>query len=112
MSSCRHHGKNDGSTTSRRENLDKTHNNQSLNPNGVAATNYKGSREVGTHLDAPLLGSNMINGSKAKIQCHNTWTDSRNSTYFCKFRLTQILVVHEVGPIGKIIIFPMSPRTS
>jgi hypothetical protein len=62
MSSCHHHGRKDGDTISRGETLDKTHDNQSLNPNGIVATNYKGSRGMGTPLDAPLLGSDMIHG--------------------------------------------------
>jgi hypothetical protein len=68
MSSCRHHGRNDDGATSGGETLDKTHNNRSLNANGAVATDYKGSKDVGT----PLLGSDMIHGSKTKIQCHNT----------------------------------------
>jgi hypothetical protein len=66
MGSCHHHGRNDGGATSRGETLNKTHNNQSLNHNGAAATDYKGSRDVGTPLEAPLLGSDMIHGSKTK----------------------------------------------
>jgi hypothetical protein len=38
MSSCHHHGVNDGCTTSKGEILDKTHNNQKLNPNVVTVT--------------------------------------------------------------------------
>jgi hypothetical protein len=68
--------------TSGEETLDKTHNNQSLNTNGAAAINYKGSRDVRTPLDTPLLGSDMIHGSKTEIWCHNTWTGSGNSTCF------------------------------
>jgi hypothetical protein len=67
MSSCHHHGRNDGDAIFGGETLDKTHNNQSLNPNGVVATDYKGPRDVGTPLEAPLLGSNMIHESKPKI---------------------------------------------
>jgi hypothetical protein len=66
------HGRNNGGATSERETLDKTHNNQSLNPNGATATDYKGSRDMGTPLDAPLLGSDMIHRPKATIRCHNT----------------------------------------
>jgi hypothetical protein len=102
MSSCRHRGRNDGGANSGGETLDKTHNNQKLNPNGAAATDYKGSRDMGTPLDAPLLGSDMIHGSKPKIRCHNTWTNSGNYL-FHKFRSTQILVVYETSPIGNII---------
>jgi hypothetical protein len=72
MSSCRHHDRNDGDTIFGGETLDKTHNNQSLNPNGVVATDYKGSRDVGTPLHALLLGSDMIHGSKPKIRCHSS----------------------------------------
>jgi hypothetical protein len=82
MSSCHHNGRNDGGATSGGETLDKTHNNQSLNPNGMVAIDYKGSRNVGTSLDAPLLGLDMIHGPKAKIRCHNTWTGSGNSDCF------------------------------
>jgi hypothetical protein len=64
MSSCRHRSSNDGGATSGEETLDKTHNNQSLNTNGAAAINYKGSRDMRTPLDTPLLGSDMIHGSK------------------------------------------------
>jgi hypothetical protein len=82
-SNCRHHGKIDGGTSSGGEILDKTHNNQSLNPNGVASTHYKGSRDVGRLLYAPLLGLDMIHGAKAKakakIRCRNTSTGSINS---------------------------------
>jgi hypothetical protein len=63
---------NDGGTTSGGETLDRTHKNQILNPNGVVATDYKGSRDVGRPLDAPLLGSDMIHDPKAKIWCHST----------------------------------------
>jgi hypothetical protein len=63
----------------------KLTNNQSLNPNGVAATHYKESRDVGRPLDAPLLGSDMIHMPKDKIRYRNTWTDSRNSTCFVNF---------------------------
>jgi hypothetical protein len=66
MSRCHHHGRNDGGTTSERETLNKTQNNQILNPNGVADTDYKPSKDVGRPLDAPLLGSNMIHGPKPK----------------------------------------------
>jgi hypothetical protein len=58
---------NDGDDTSRGETLDKTHNNKSLNPTGAAATNYKGSRDMGRHLDIPLLGSDMIHNPKANM---------------------------------------------
>jgi hypothetical protein len=67
MSTCHQHGRNDGGATSRGETLDKTHNNQNLNPNGVAATDYKGSRDVERSLYAPLLGSGMIHNSKANM---------------------------------------------
>jgi hypothetical protein len=82
MNSCHHYGSNDGGATSGGETLDKTHNNQNLNTNGVAAPDYKGSRNVGTPLDAPLLGSDKIDGPKAKIRCHSTWIGSGNSTCF------------------------------
>jgi hypothetical protein len=73
MSSCYHCDRNDGGATSRGETLDKTPNNQSLNPNGAVATDYKGSRDVGRPLDALLLGSDMIHSPNAKMWCHNTW---------------------------------------
>jgi hypothetical protein len=76
---------NDGDATSRGETLDKTHNNQSINPNGAVATDYKGLEDVGTPLDTPLLGSNMIHGSKPKIRCHITWTGSQNLSCFINF---------------------------
>jgi hypothetical protein len=82
MSSCHHHGRNDGGATSEGETLDKTHNNQSLKPNGVAATDYKGYRDVVTPLDAPLLGLDIIHGSKPKIRCHRIWIGSEDSTSF------------------------------
>jgi hypothetical protein len=47
MTSCHHHGGNDGSATSGGETLEKTHNNESLYPNGAVTTNYKGYRDVG-----------------------------------------------------------------
>jgi hypothetical protein len=47
----------------------------------VVVIDYKGSRDVGTPLDAPLLGSDMIHGPKAKIRCHNTWIGSGNLTF-------------------------------
>jgi hypothetical protein len=72
MSSCLHSSRNDGGATFGGETLDKTHNNQSLSPSGVAAIDYKGSRDVGTPLDAPLLGSDMKHAWKPKIWCHNT----------------------------------------
>jgi hypothetical protein len=103
MSSCHRRGRNDGGATSGGETLNKTHNNQSLNTNGVVATDYKGSIDMGTLLDTPLLGSDMIHGRKAKIRCHSTWTSSRKLDLFHKFRLTQILVVYETSPVGKII---------
>jgi hypothetical protein len=46
-SSCHHHGRKDGSGISGGETLNKTHNNQSLNPNGAVTTDYKGSRDMG-----------------------------------------------------------------
>jgi hypothetical protein len=58
---------NDGNGTSGGETLDKTHNNKSLNPTGAAATDYKGSRGMGRHLDIPLLGSDMIHDPKANM---------------------------------------------
>jgi hypothetical protein len=82
MSSCCHRSRNDGGTTSELETLDKTDNNQNLNPTGVAATDYKGSMDAGTPLDAPLLGSDMIHGPKAKIQCHSTWIGFGNLICF------------------------------
>jgi hypothetical protein len=72
MSSCHHRARNDGGTTSRGEILDKTHNNQSLNPNDATTTDYNGSTDVGTPLDAPLLGSYLIHGSMPKVRCHST----------------------------------------
>jgi hypothetical protein len=72
MNNCRHHSRNDGGATTRGETIDKNHNYQSINPNGVAATNYKGSRDVVNPLDAPLLGLDMIHDPKAKIWCHVT----------------------------------------
>jgi hypothetical protein len=67
MSSCRQHSRNDGGATFEGETLDINQNDQNLNPNDVAATDYKGSRGVGRSLDATLLGSDMIHGPKAKI---------------------------------------------
>jgi hypothetical protein len=112
MSSCHHHDRNDGRTTFRGETINKTHNNQSLNSNGVAATNYKGSRDVRTALDAPLLGSDMIHGPKYKYGVTAPW----------KVLETQIVSYIPVDSYfsciweqshwkDNLLIFPMSPRT-
>jgi hypothetical protein len=58
---------NDSDATSEGEILDKNHNYQSLNPNGAAVIDYKGSRDVGRPLDTPVLGLDMIHDPKAKI---------------------------------------------
>jgi hypothetical protein len=86
---CRHHNRNDVGATSNGETLNQTHNNQNLNPNGVAATDYKGSKDVGRPLDSSLLGSDKIHGPKTKICCrstvgaHNTSISYSNMSSIC-----------------------------
>jgi hypothetical protein len=79
---CHHHSRNDGSTTSGGETLNQTQNKQNLNPIGAAATDYKEYKDMGSPLDAVLLGSDMIHDPNAKICYRNSWTGFGKSTSF------------------------------
>ena len=50
---------------------------QNPNPNSVAAAIYEDSRVVQDHLDAPLMGSNMIQGPKTERRRRSAVIDSR-----------------------------------
>jgi hypothetical protein len=58
MSSCRHHGRNDGSATSGGETLDKTQNNQSLNH------------------DVVMVAHNIVLGSSKDPCTHPYWAQT------------------------------------
>jgi hypothetical protein len=54
---------NDVGASFKQETLNKTHNNQNLNPNVVTVVH----NIVERPLDTPILGSDMIDGQRAKI---------------------------------------------
>jgi hypothetical protein len=79
------------------ETHDKTHNNDNLNPNMVAATH---NIVLGRPLGMPLLGPDMIHDPKAVSQHLDRF---RKVDLFQQFWSSQILFGYETSPIGKII---------
>jgi hypothetical protein len=96
-------GRNNGGATSGGETLDKTHNNQSLNPNGVASTDSKGSRYVVNTPGRTSIGL----GQDTRATGQNTMSQHLDRFWkldlFHKFQSTHILFVYETGPIRNII---------